>query len=377
MNVKYIGAARDYSGYGEAARHDIASLLHAGIGVTIDAPHYTLETADYGTLAEYIYPYQNIPLEYDIILIHTTPNVVGQYHEKGKYHIARVFWETDKLPADFAKPLQQYADEIWTGSEFNKQAIIKAGVKKPIYIIPQAIDTSLDIFSIHPYITRVDNTFKFYSIFEWTERKNPTALLEAYWNAFSKDDPVSLTIKTYVDNHTPEKRQEIRERIENLKLFLNLDEIPQTYIYIQLLNRYEMYRFHKSFDCFVSTHRGEGWGLPQMEALLMGNPIISTGCGGIHEYVTKENGALLLPYSLNQINGNTRNQFWYTFDQQWAYVNSEDIKTAMKRIYSMEKHKRIVYGQRGRNDIQKLFSFDAVGTQMKARIEAIYRERSS
>ena len=109
----------------------------------------------------------------------------------------------------------------------------------------------------------------------------------------------------------------------------------------------------------------------------MGNPIISTGCGGIHEYVKEENGAMLLPYSLNQLNGNTRNQFWYTFDQQWAYVDIEHVKQAMRRMFTMDNTTRIMYGQRGRLDIQRLFSFDAVGKHMKDRLEAIYRERSS
>ncbi len=51
-----------------------------------------------------------------------------------------------------------------------------------------------------------------------------------------------------------------------------------------------------TFDCFVSAHRGEGWGVPQMEAMLMGKPIISTSCGGIHEHLKDKEDALLLPF---------------------------------------------------------------------------------
>jgi hypothetical protein len=50
MNVKYVGPARDYSGYGEAVRHDIAALLAAGVEVRSLIPSYVMEFSDFGTL---------------------------------------------------------------------------------------------------------------------------------------------------------------------------------------------------------------------------------------------------------------------------------------------------------------------------------------
>src|SRR5690242_4632125 len=121
MNVKYCGPAFDYSGYGEANRHDIGALESAGVSVVGEYMRHCLEIAEYGKLGELVRTCAERKLDYQIKIIHTTPNIFARYMEPGKYHIGRVFWETDKLPASFAEGAQAM-DEIWTGSQFNAQA---------------------------------------------------------------------------------------------------------------------------------------------------------------------------------------------------------------------------------------------------------------
>lgn len=371
MNIKYVGPVQDYSGYGEANRHDIGALLSAGIKVTVKSPKYTLEIADFGKLGETINELIGKPMDYDVVILHTTPNVYPSLMEKGKYHIGRVFWETDKLPADFAKACQSM-DEIWTGSEFNARAIRNAGVTKPIYLIPEAIDTELDISSIETYKVPNDNDYKFYSIFEWTERKNPTALLSAYWLEFENTENVSLTLKTYIDNFTPEKKREIDLNFSRIKRRLGLSNFAPVYMYKNLMDRHQLYRLHKTFNCYVSAHRGEGWGIPQMEALVMGNPVISTNCGGIHEYLENNISALLPPFDLVPLLGNNRNQHWYTQDQNWAEVDIWELRKALRWCFdNQEKAKKI--GLNGRNVVRNKFSFNSVGLLMKKRLMEVIK----
>lgn len=361
--IKYVGPAKDYSGYGEACRHDIASLLAAGIGVTAKIPRYTQDLADFGDLTDIIVSVEDKKIPYDTIILHTTPNVYQKYMEQGAYHIARVFWETDKLPKVFADNIQ-LCDEVWTGSEYNKQAIINAGVTKPIYIIPQAVQVSDDTAGLKSYKTIADEYYRFYSIFEWTERKNPAALLEAYWREFEHVEGVSLVIKTYVDNFSKAKNEEIDHQIRYLKKKFALSRYAPVFLYRHLMDRKQIYQFHKSFDCFVSAHRGEGWGIPQMEALLTGHPMISTNCGGIHEYLEDKTDALLIPYSLVPLKGNSRNQEWYADDQNWAEVNIGELRAAMAWAY-LNKAKAREMGLNGRDKVIELFNFEAVGAIMK------------
>lgn len=368
MKVKYTGPAKDYSGYGEAVRHDIASLIKAGIDVTCEIPVYTPQLSDFGPIGELALERENKEIGYKVKILHTTPNVYTAYMEPDKYHVGRAFWETDKVPLDFAKNLQQ-VDEIWTGSEFNKQAIRNAGVTKPIFIIPEAIDDEVDISLIKPFILEPKNDFKFYSIFEWTARKNPTALLEAFWRAFEDTKGVCLILKTYLDSFKQSKKDEIDRDIKKLKNQLGLKNYAPVYLYRQLMDRRHIYRLHKTGDCFISTHRGEGWGIPQMEAMLMGNPIISTNIGGIHEYLKDKKDALLLPYKLIPVK-NSRNEQWYTPDQKWGDVDIEATIEAMRFIFdNQDKAKKI--GKAGRKTVKKISGLKSVGAKMRERLYQI------
>ncbi len=371
MNVKYTGPAKDYSGYGEANRHDIAALVASDIDVTTKLPQYCMEISNYGELGRIATSREGKDIPYDIVILHTTPNVYPIHLEPGKYHVGRVFWETDRLPKDFADGIK-HVDEIWTGSEFNRRAIINAGVTNiPIYIIPEAVDVvGFDALDIKPYQIPNENTYKFYSIFEWTERKNPLALLTAYFTEFQHDEKVSLTIKTYIDNFTPTKRAEIMELVKQAKKRLNLEKYPDLYIYDNLMERSQIYRFHKTFDCFVSAHRGEGWGIPQMEALLAGKPVISTNVGGIHEYLTHGTHALLIPYTMTPLAKNNRNTQWYTIDQNWADVSVAELRLAMRSAYEHQLEAATM-GEAGRKLVRQKFNLKAVGDMMKERLEII------
>jgi glycosyltransferase involved in cell wall biosynthesis len=291
------------------------------------------------------------------------------FAEPDKYLIGRAFWETDKVPLDFAINLQR-VDEIWTGSEFNKQAMINAGVTKDIYIIPEAIDARTSPAQFDPYITENKDDYKFYSIFEWTERKNPLALLEAYWREFEDTEGVSLTLKTYQISFGPDKREGIDQQIRKLKARLNLKRFAPIYMYRQLMDRRQVYRFHKSFDCFVSAHRGEGWGIPQMEALLMEKPIISTNLGGIHEYLTHKKDALLVDYTMVPVDNLGYNGQWYTPDQKWGAINIDSLRKNMRWVFE-NKSKAETIGKAGRKLVVSKFDLPVVGAIMLNRLKTI------
>ena len=89
-------------------------------------------------------------------------------------------------------------------------------------------------------------------------------------------------LKTYLDNFTYEKRNEIDRDVKKLKAKLGLKSYPPVYLFRDLMTRGQVYRFHKTGHCFVSLHRGEGWGIPQMEAMLLKRPVISTAAGGFY-----------------------------------------------------------------------------------------------
>ena len=371
MNVAYLGPLQDYSGYGEANRHDIAALEAAGVNVTGQLVSYVRDMTDFGELGKIV----NATLErkdpYKVKILHTTPDQFHRYIEKGVYTIARFFWETDKVPKDFAEGLK-LCDEIWTGSQANKEAIIKAGVDKPIYIFPQATQAKRDWPEKYELPGFREDGFLFYSIFEWIDRKNPAALLNAYWQEFQAGENVGLLLKTYFRDFTHMNKQKIFQEIDILKKKSGLSEFPPIYIYKELMDRKQIMRLHKTGDCFVSAHRGEGWGIPQVEAMLAGNPIISTNFGGVHEYLTNGKDATLLDYSMVTVRGMEHSDRWYTRDQHWAEVDSDQLRAALRRAFEDRNHNDAI-ARAGKKTVEKKFNLKAVGGLLADRLSEIER----
>lgn len=366
MSVCYLGPLKDYSGYGEANRHFVAALLEAGVDVCAELVSYSREASDFGALGRRIEPCFDNQADYRIKILHTTPNVFRRHMEPGKYHVAHFFWETDKVPDDFAAGLE-LCDEIWTGSKANEAAIRKAGVEKPVYIIPQPVD--LEFEQQDPYAIGDFDGFLFYSIFEWTDRKNPEGLLNAYWHEFQDNENVGLLIKTYFRDFTLGNKRMIRHRIEQLKARSGLTKFPPVFLYMDLMDRKHIQRLHQTGDVYVSAHRGEGWGVPQVQAAVAGRPMIATAYGGCHEYFT-EDTAHLIDYAMVPLRGMDHSTAWYSGDQNWAEPDVMKFRDALRWCYERPANAREM-GQRAQALVRERFSFAAVGKMMADRIKQI------
>jgi glycosyltransferase involved in cell wall biosynthesis len=366
MNVAYQGPLKDYSGYGEANRHAVAALHAAGVNVAAQLVRYTSEPSDFGSIGKLMDELLLNDLPYKIKVMHTTPDEFKRLMEPGKYHIAHFFWETDKVPRSYADGLN-LVDEIWTGSQDNADAIKAGGVTTPVFIYPQAIETEREWpegYMIPDFKGKL-----FYSIFEWTDRKNPEALLKAFWQEFEGRDDVGLLIKTYFRNFTLQNKKMIRNKIEMLKAQVGTKKFPPVFLYLDLLDRSQMMRVHKTGDVYISAHRGEGWGVPQVEAALAGNPVISTGYGGCHEYFP-EGSLYQLPYSMVPLKGMVHAGDLYGQDQKWADVEIDDVRAAMR--WAMDNPKALAkQATAGRQVVNTKFNLAAVGKLMADRLEII------
>lgn len=366
MNVAYQGPLLDYSGYGEANRHFVAALEAAGVTVAGQLVSYAKDRADYGTLGQVVKQVLEQKPHYKIKIIHTTPDEIQRLKEPGKYHIAHFFWETDKVPEVFADGLN-LVDEIWTGSEANRAAIERSGVKRPIKVIPQPIET--ERVWPQPYVLPDFDGYTFYSIFEWTDRKNPKTLINAFLEEFDKNENVGLLIKTYFRNFNLSNKRMIRDQIANIRAQLG-DRNPNIFLYLDLMDRQQIMRLHVTGDCYVSAHKGEGWGVPQVEAGLAGHPMISTGYGGCHEYFEDGKDAILLPYTMEPLKGMSHSAHFYTNDQKWAEIEIGDLRKKMR--YAFENQDKMeTMGLRAQKTIVSTFNLERVGNIMADRLREI------
>lgn len=368
VSVRYCGPFGDYTGYGEANRNAIAALNDAGVKVTTERVIYTGSRLEYGDTYELANRLEGKPLDYRIKIIHTPSDGYLRYLEPTKYHIGHLFWETSSLSRTWVWNCN-LMDEIWTGGEYHKECFRKAGVKVPIYVFPQAIDTNIPIE--RPFEIPGHKGYLFYSVFQWIERKNPRGLLEAYWDEFAGNDNVSLLIKTYGLNMEDKTFDKIRSEVAKWKKESNVKVFPRTFLYFELISKADMMRLHTTGDCFVSAHRGEGWGIPQVEAMLAGNPIISTNIGGVHEWLEDDKNAYLVDYLPVKV-FNMEFAPWYDKGQIWAEPDKKELMAKMRFAYENPDKARDV-GRAGQTFVKEKFSFGVVGEQMKDRLREIQR----
>lgn len=370
MNVKYVGPMSDASGYAESNRNHVRALVKAGVEVTTQIISYSNNQINkFGESYRDIKLLENKDIPYDIKVIHIPCDSYLKHLEPGKYHIGHLFWETDRMDPAWVWNCN-LMDEIWTGSESNKKAFEKSGVKVPIWIFPQPIDIAFSEGKKNKWKIKgvSDSTYLFFSVFQWIERKNPKALIEAYLKEFSGRENVGLLIKTYKEIFTKQERNEIFNEIAIWKKDIGKNDAPPIYINVELMDKEDVWRLYETGDCFVLPHRGEGWGIPTVEALLFGKPVIATDAGGVYDWLTKE-CYYGLPSTEVKVAGMEWAP-WYRKNQKWREVNVGELRKMMRSAFENREEAK-ERGEMGKNFVKQNFSLEAVGRMLRNRLISI------
>lgn len=193
-------------------------------------------------------------------------------------------WEYGTVPKSWIKPILEYVDEIWVNSEYTKKGYINSGIPlNRIYTFPLGVDPEVYHPSGPKYSLKTSKKFKFLFVGGTIFRKGIDLILEAYLKSFTAQDDVCLVIKDHGGN-THYKGQTYASQILEAKTLNNAPEI----IYIDDdLSPYQLAELYRSCDCLVHPYRGEGFGLPILEAMACGIPPIIPDRGPAIEFTTE------------------------------------------------------------------------------------------
>jgi len=275
----------------------------------------------------------------------------------GKTKVGFTMLEVTGLPAEWVKQANQM-DEVWVPSAFNRATFENSGVTRPISVIPLGVDP--DYFS--PEITgwKVPDIYTFLSVFEWGERKAPEILLQAFSDEFSSHEDVVLICKT--NNFDPSIN--LQEQISKLRLRSNGGRI--VIAENRILQPYELGTLYRSADCFVLPTRGEGWGMPILEAMACGIPVIATNWSAQTEFMTEQNS---LPLAVEQlIPAIAKCPYYEGF--QWAQPSYEHLRSLMRWVF---EHPKNAYelGQAAAIDVRDKWTWENATRKMIGRLECL------
>ena len=367
QKITYIGPAFDSSGYGNASRNNIAALTQVGVDLEVIPISFEAVKSNLGELGNAINKLVvKKPTLNNIRILHCTPENYIRVLDKSAYNIGYAAWETSKLPAGWP-PLLNQLNELWVPSQYNVEVFKNSGVTCSIRCVPHTFDMNDNTKPETGLIERRNpDEFLFYSIFQWLERKNPSTLLRAYFTEFNKHDNVTLVLKSFLfDHQRAEEKEVIKGVIKDVKKRLFLDNYHRTVLVTDLLSYIQILGLHDYCDAFVLPHRCEGFGIPIAEAMLSGNPTISTGYGGAVDFVDHEKTGYLTDYQLTPVFGMP----WkiYSGDQDWAEPDISHLKKLMRRVYENREESKSV-GKAAGEYIRDNLSWEAVGSIMKKRL---------
>lgn len=367
--MKYIAPFLDNSGYAQASRGNILALHKAGIPLTLDPISFEEARPDLGESGEIIHSLTKKDIDYNIVIMQCTPEFWEKEKEDGKINIGYVFWETTKIHPDWKEFINSTVDKLLVSCEWNRTVFKECGIKIPIGVVPHGLDIN-NFSDVEPFSVAGINkdTFVFYSIFQWTERKNPIALLRAYWYAFQNNEDVALVLKTYKADYSEIEREAIRTSLKYLKNSIVFDNHAKVYLIPNMLSDEEILGLHVRGDCCVSLDRGEGFGLSPFTAGGFGKPIIVTGFGGVTEYAKPDN-SYLVKYQLTPVFGMPWAP-WYKGEQLWAEPNVVDGAEKMRYVFN-NREEATNRGKLLEKNIRDNFNFEVIGKKLIKELENI------
>ena len=294
-----------------------------------------------------------------ILIYHCIPTI--QKRIKGyKKTVGFATYETHSPPENWIKILNNN-DAIITPSKFNYKIFAHMPVKKPLYYIPHCINVkiyNMDVLPLYEY-----DKYTFLFLGTWKERKGYKELIEAFLKEFSPEDNVQLIVKT-------DKIKRAREYVEKTKRQMGINKgLAPILFENKVFDEKQMPKYLKSANCLVSSTKGEGFGLPGLQSMALGVPVIITNFAGCQDYANEKTATLLEPNGF--VFRNNMDNIPQFKSKKWAFVEVDKIQKAMRYVFRNQEHAKMkaiwAYSY-----VRNKFNYKIVGNMFINMVREIY-----
>lgn len=381
-SVVWKGSFYDLGGYANMNREITFRLLQRGFSVKLDVLK-TAQQADPTTLGM-INTLANVKLPNE----YTSPLVVGftpmPIDGRGRRVIFFTMMETQGLHPQFADRCNKYASEIWVPCRFYFDVFKKAGIKKPMHLIPLGINEkiytpdakepalSYEELPSGKIVSQLPDRFRFISLFGWSYRKGPDVLCRSYLKEFNASDNVALVIYSrYMGGSGEGPKEFIRKEIRQYCQEFD-KELPPIYYCGDTIPIADLPGIYAAADSFVFCSRGEGFGLPVIEAGSCNIPVISTYNSSMTQYLDEEVAYLVQTDDLAPANDKLTWITEFYRDQLFPVLGEQainDFGRLMREVYS-KPEEAAKKAEKFKERILKEYTWDIATDRVAKRLQS-------
>lgn len=380
-SVVWKGSFYDLGGYANMNREITLRLLQRGYAVKLDVLK-TAQQADPVTISM-INALANIKIGNE----HSCPLVVGftpmPVQTRGRKVIFFTMMETQGLHAEFADRCNKYASEIWVPCKFYIDIFKKGGIVKPMHLIPLGVNEKIytpdakepaakyEEMPSGRIVEELPKKFRFISLFGWSYRKGPDVLCRSFLSEFSADDDVCLVIHSrYAGGSGEPQKEYVRKEIRQYYAEIGKENPPPIYYCGDEITISDLPGCYAAADCFVYCSRGEGFGLPVIEAGACGIPVISTYNTAMTEYLDEDVAYLVQTDELAPANDKLTWITEYYRDQLFPLLGEKaitDFRRLMRHVYTTPKEAE-EKAQKFRERILREYTWDSCADRVSKRL---------
>ena len=336
--LTYFGILRAPTSWAKVCRELVHALAHMDVDLNVFERKGFLYDATFD-IPDIVEERIDNQFRDDVVFTFEHPST---YHMlEGKFKVGILTYESTVVPPLWIEEANKHLDLLLVSSTFCRDIFVQCGMDdEKIDILHYGYDPEIYTPSgpKRDLSGQTQKNFKFLAVASPHKRKGLETLLQAYRNAFTKDDDVVLLVKI---NYVPKKKGKPFEYRDIHGMFSDYRKdasAPEVLLMDTFFSEQDIAALYRSANCLVSATRGEGFGMVYLEALACGLPVMVTGWSGHMDFLNHQN-ATLVEYRLR-----TAGEIQYDCNSKKARIAEPDVHDFSRKLFlAMKNPKTIRY----------------------------------